>query len=80
MKIPLRAISIIPHERKAPTRIPAAAIQRIVFLEATLDPNEEFKKLTASLVTPTIRSTIAKAINKTMAHIQGLVRYAEKSI
>ncbi len=64
LKIPFLAISIIPLDDKAPTKIPTAATVKIVFFLATLDPNAEFKKLTASLLTPTTRSETA---NKTSA-------------
>jgi hypothetical protein len=60
LKIPFRATSIIPLEKPAPTIIPMLAIIRMVLNEATFDPMAEFKKLTASLLTPTIRSTMAK--------------------
>ena len=58
--IPLRAISIIPLEKVVPTRIPMAATIIITLKEATLEPKAEFKKFTASLLTPKIRSEIAR--------------------
>lgn len=59
LKMPSRAISIIPAEDNAPTNIPAVAIHIIVRNGATLDPMAELRKLTASLPTPTIRSDTA---------------------
>ena len=58
--IPFRATSIMPSEDTAPARTPIEAIIRIVLNEATFDPIAEFKKLAASLLTPTVRSMIAK--------------------
>jgi len=40
---------------------PRLATIKIVLKEATLDPTAEFRKLTASLLTPTTRSTIASS-------------------
>ena len=59
-KIPLRAISIIPLENSAPTKIPRLATIIIVRNDTALEPIAEFKKFTASLLTPTTRSIIAK--------------------
>src|SRR5690606_23605301 len=59
-KIPLQAISIIPLENNAPLRIPTEATIMIVLKGATFDPTAEFRKLTASLLTPTPMSIIAK--------------------
>ena len=60
LKIPFLAISIIPLEDKAPKATPKLA-KIIIFLnEITFEPIAEFKKLTASLLTPTIRSLIAR--------------------
>jgi len=62
LNIPFLAISIIPLEEIAPIATPRLA-RIIMFLkEITLDPIAEFKKLTASLLTPTIKSLIAKKI------------------
>ena len=62
LNIPFLAISIIPLEEIAPIATPKLA-RIIMFLkEITLDPIAEFKKLTASLLTPTIKSLIAKKI------------------
>ena len=65
--MPLRATSIIPLEKVTPTRIPELATIMITVREATLDPIEEFKKLTASLLTPTIRSKTAKQQSRIIA-------------
>src|SRR5690606_9690904 len=59
LKIPFRATSIIPLEKVAPTNIPNAATNMITLKPAALDPTAEFRKLTASLLTPTTRSEIA---------------------
>ena len=66
-KIPLRATSIIPLENVTPARIPRLAIIMMTKRGATFDPNEEFKKLTASLLTPTIRSETARRVRITSA-------------
>jgi hypothetical protein len=47
-------------EKTAPTRTPAAAIARIILKDAAFDPMAELRKFTASLLTPTIRSEMAK--------------------
>ena len=62
-KIPLLAISIIPLEKIAPTRTPRLATIIVVLNDTALDPIAEFKKLTASLLTPTIKSIIARTPN-----------------
>jgi hypothetical protein len=59
LKMPFLATSIIPLEKKEPARIPNVAIINIVLTEATLEPKAEFKKFTASLLTPTIKSNAA---------------------
>ena len=59
LKMPLRATSIIPLEVTAPTKTPKLAIINMFLVLITLEPIAEFKKLTASLLTPTIKSTIA---------------------
>ena len=59
LKIPFRATSIIPLENTAPNKIPTAATAMITRKEATFDPMAEFKKFTASLLTPTIKSEAA---------------------
>jgi hypothetical protein len=63
LKMPFRAISMIPLENKEPRIIPHAAIIMIVLNEATLLPIAEFRKFTASLLTPTIKSITAKTSN-----------------
>jgi hypothetical protein len=60
MKIPFLATSIIPLENTAPTKTPKLAIIIMFLKEMTFDPIAEFKKFTASLLTPTIRSATAK--------------------
>ncbi|CAI8272360.1 MAG: Uncharacterised protein [Flavobacteriia bacterium] len=59
VKMPLRATSIIPLEKTAPRNIPTLAMISTVRIEATFEPMAEFRKFTASLLTPTIRSTTA---------------------
>ena len=61
LKIPLRATSIIPLDVKAPINTPKLAIIKIFLIEMALDPKAEFKKLMASLLTPTIKSITAKS-------------------
>ena len=66
LKIPLRATSIIPLEVMAPKNTPILAIIIIFLIAIAFEPMAEFKKFTASLLTPTTKSTvakIAKAIN-----------------
>ena len=66
LKIPFRATSIIPLENTAPIKIPKLATIIIVLNEIALEPIAEFKKLIASLLTPTTISRIAstaRAIN-----------------
>jgi len=60
LKIPFLATSIIPLEKMAPTATPILATIIIVLKEIAFDPIAEFKKLTASLLTPTTKSAIAK--------------------
>lgn len=62
--MPCRAMSIIPLLIAAPINTPIAAIVMIVRKEAALAPIAEFKKLTASLLTPTERSKIANKKRK----------------
>tara|TARA_B100002052_G_scaffold203545_1_gene185850 strand:+ start:1919 stop:2281 length:363 start_codon:yes stop_codon:yes gene_type:complete len=60
LNIPFLAISIIPLEDRAPIATPRLA-RIIIFLnEITLEPIAEFRKFTASLLTPTIRSLTAR--------------------
>ena len=60
IKTPFLATSIIPSDDTAPANTPIEAIIRIVLNEATFEPIAEFKKLAASLLTPTVKSIIAK--------------------
>ena len=60
LKIPFLATSIIPLENTAPTAIPRLATIIIDLKLSTLDPIAEFKKFTASLLTPTTKSAIAR--------------------
>ena len=60
LKIPLRATSIIPLEKTAPTATPRLATIIIVLKEMAFEPMAEFKKFTASLLTPTTKSATAK--------------------
>jgi len=46
----------MPLENTAPINTHNPATRKITFLGATLDPIAEFKKLTASLLTHTIKS------------------------
>ena len=62
--MPCRAMSIMPLLIAAPINTPIAAIVMIVRKEAALAPIAEFKKLTASLLTPTDRSKIANKKRK----------------
>ena len=64
-KIPLRATSIIPLEKTAPMKIPTLAMIMIFLKEIALDPMAELRKFTASLLTPTTKSTIAKTAKMT---------------
>ena len=56
---PLRAISIIPPEREAPSTMPTAATASTTLRRAALQPTAEFRKLAASFDTPTTRSNTA---------------------
>lgn len=57
------ATSIIPLENIAPRAIPMLAKIMMLRKEMAFDPMAEFKKLTASLLTPTIKSPMAKTAN-----------------
>ena len=65
MKIPFRATSIIPLDETAPRKIPTLATIMIVLNEIAFEPIAEFKKFTASLLTPTTRSAMARTTNAT---------------
>src|SRR5699024_4020952 len=60
--IPFQATSSIPLENIPPAAIPTLATIKIVRRENALEPTDEFKKLTASLLTPTIKSATANII------------------
>jgi len=60
LKIPLRATSIIPLEVMAPKNTPILAIIMMFLIAIAFEPIAEFKKFTASLLTPTTKSTVAK--------------------
>ena len=60
LKIPFLATSIIPLEKTEPTATPKLASIIMFLTEIALDPNAEFKKFTASLLTPTTKSPIAR--------------------
>ena len=62
-KIPFLATSINPLENIAPTATPRLAIIKIERRETALEPTAEFRKLIASLLTPTTKSVTAR-INK----------------
>ena len=62
-KIPFLATSIIPEEKVEPTRIPNPATRKTSHLGVVPEPMAEFRKLTASLLTPTIKSETASANN-----------------
>ena len=64
--MPWRAMSIIPLLMAAPMNTPIDAIKITCLNGATLVPNDEFKKFTASLLTPTVRSKIASKKRKAM--------------
>ncbi len=62
VNIPWRATSIIPLLMDAPTKTPTAATAIITRYRATLEPIAELMKLTASLLTPTVRSNTASTM------------------
>lgn len=53
-------MTIKPLEKMAPQAMPRLATIIIVLKDIALEPKAEFKKLTASLLTPTTRFAIAK--------------------
>ena len=63
LKIPFLATSIIPLEKTAPTATPKLARIIMFLTEIAFDPRAEFKKFTASLLTPTTKSPIARRPN-----------------
>jgi hypothetical protein len=62
-KTPLRAISIIPLEKSVPSSTPNDATDKITHNGAALEPILEFRKLTASFATPTVKSRTARSSN-----------------
>ena len=60
LKIPFLATSIKPLENSAPSATPKPASTMMVLKDIAFEPTAEFKKLTASLLTPTIKSPIAR--------------------
>ena len=62
LKIPFLATSIIPLENTHPTKTPILATIISVLNDKTFEPIAEFRKFTASLLTPTIRSANASVI------------------
>ncbi len=66
LNMPWRAISIIPLLITAPMKTPIAAMVRIVLNDAALAPSAEFRKFTASLLTPTNKSKIASTNKQTI--------------
>jgi hypothetical protein len=52
----------MPLEKREPAKMPKLATTNMVRKGATFDPMAELRKFTASLLTPTIRSTTAIAI------------------
>ena len=53
---------------EAPAKTPIDAIAMIALKEAAFEPMAEFRKLTASLLTPTVKSNIASAKMKMTIH------------
>ncbi len=62
--IPFLAISIMPLLVVAPRKMPVPATIMMVLKVATLAPTAEFRKLTASLLTPTTKSKTASISRK----------------
>ncbi len=56
---PCRAMSIMPFDISAPSKMPQLATNKMVLNVATREPMAEFRKFTASLLTPTNKSKIA---------------------
>ena len=69
LNIPVLAISIMPLDEIAPNAIPILATIIIVLKETAFEPIAEFKKLTASLLTPTIKSVTAKIAKAAIINI-----------
>ena len=64
LKTPLRAISIMPLEKVEPARTPMLATTMMTLKLAMREPMAELRKFTASLLTPTNRSTMARMARK----------------
>lgn len=64
--MPFLATSIMPLEKMAPTATPTLATIMMVLKEMALEPIAEFKKFTASLLTPTTKSAMAKTARATI--------------
>ena len=67
--IPWRAMSIIPLDKEAPRKTPMEAMMMRLRNLAVLEPTAELRKLTASLLTPTMMSEMARQKRKTMIPI-----------
>ena len=66
--MPWRAMSIIPLLIAAPINTPIEATITILLKEAALKPIAELRKFTASLLTPTDKSNMARRNKKTTTH------------
>ena len=73
--MPFRATSIIPLDVSAPKSTPKLAIINMFLIEMALEPKAEFKKFTASLLTPTTKSITAKTARAIIIKIYGLSIY-----
>ena len=60
LNIPFLATSIIPLENTAPTATPKLARIIMFLTDSALEPKAELRKFTASLLTPTTKSPIAR--------------------
>ena len=65
LKTPLRAISIMLLEKVEPSSTPMLATTMMTLKLAMREPMAELRKLTASLLTPTKRSTAARMARNT---------------
>ena len=63
-------MSIIPLLRDAPMKIPTAATARTTLKGAAFAPIAEFRKFTASLLTPATRSKQARISKNTRMQIK----------
>ena len=66
--MPWRAMSIMPLLSTQPMSTPTEAISTSVRKVAARDPMAEFRKFTASLLTPTQRSKAARRNRKSTMH------------